>query len=39
MTKILKTYNKFVDYYDEIIRWNWYDIDSEVFFCKWINRE
>jgi len=30
----MKTYNKFVDYYDEIIRWNWYDIDSEVFFVN-----
>ncbi len=28
----MKTYNKFVDYYDEIIRGNWYDLDSEVSF-------
>ena len=28
----MKTYNKFVDYYDEIIRWNWYDIGSEISF-------
>ena len=32
--KKIETYNKFVDYYDEIIRWNWYDIDSEVFFVN-----
>jgi len=30
----MKTYNKFVDYYDEIIRWNWYDVDSEIFFVN-----
>ncbi len=28
----MKTYNKFVDYYDEIIRWSGYDIDAEVDF-------
>jgi len=28
----MKTYNKFVDYYDEIIRGNWYDLGSEVDF-------
>jgi SAM-dependent methyltransferase len=35
----MKTYNKFVDYYDEIIRWNWYDIDSEVKFIDEIIME
>ena len=30
----MKTYNKFVDYYDEIIRWNWYSLDDEVFFIN-----
>ncbi len=34
MDNKLKTYNKFVEYYDEIIRWNWYDIDSEIFFVN-----
>jgi len=34
MSQKLRTYNKFVDYYDEIIRGNWYDIDSEVFFLN-----
>ena len=29
-----QTYNKFPDYYNEIIRWNWYDIDSEMSFLK-----
>jgi len=30
----MKTYNKFVDYYDEIIRWEWYSLDDEVFFIN-----
>ena len=30
----IKTYNKFVNYYDEIIRWNWYDINSEINFLN-----
>ncbi len=32
MNQKLQTYNRFPDYYDEIIRGNWYDIDSEVLF-------
>jgi len=32
MKRKLNTYNKFVDYYDEIIRWEWYDLEWEVFF-------
>ena len=28
----MKTYNKFPDYYNEIIRWNGYDIDTEIEF-------
>lgn len=28
----MKTYNKFADYYDEIIRGHWYDVNSEVLF-------
>jgi len=34
MDKQLKTYNKFVEYYDDIIRWNWYDLESETFFLN-----
>ncbi len=34
MSKKLQTYNKFVEYYDEIIRGNWYDLDAEVFFIN-----
>ncbi len=26
----MKTYDFFVDYYDEIIRWNWYSLNDEV---------
>ena len=29
-----QTYNKFVDYYDDIIRWNWYDLVSEINFLN-----
>ena len=32
--KKIETYNKFVDYYDEIIRWEWYSLDDEVFFIN-----
>ena len=35
----MKTYNKFVDYYDEIIRGNWYDLDSEIKFLDQIIME
>jgi hypothetical protein len=35
----MKTYNKFVEYYDEIIRGNGYDIDAEVSFLSEIMRD